>query len=226
MEEKFCQLLEKQFRQYGFPLTSEQIDQLTIYRTELQKWNQHINLTAIDDDADVVYKHFLDSVSVLDHCDLKAGQTVIDVGTGAGFPGMVLKVYIPDIQLTLIEASHKKVSFLKYLVSQLGFDSSVQVIAKRAETCADEIDFMDAYDWVLTRYVASLKKSAKYCLPMLKQTGRWIAYKSREIDSEINQCKNTLQAFRANIECVHNCKITELNRTYIVIRFTDIGSLG
>lgn len=224
MEEKFAQFLQETFSQHGFPLTSDQIEQLTIYRAELQRWNKHINLTAIDDDSDVVYKHFLDSVSVIDHCDLTAGQTIIDIGTGAGFPGVVLKVYIPDIQLTLIEASHKKVSFLKYLVSQLGFDPSIQIIAKRAEICADEDPFMSAYDWVLTRYVASLKNSARYCLPMLKPTGKWVAYKSGDTDEEIAQSENTLKEFEGRIENVHYSNIAQTDRSYIVMSHIGMGS--
>lgn len=224
MEEQFCQLLQETFSQHGFPLTSDQIEQLTIYRTELQRWNEHINLTAINDDVAVIYKHFLDSVSVLDHCDIRTGQTVIDIGTGAGFPGVVLKVYMPDIQLTLIEASLKKVSFLKYLVSRLGFNPSVQIIANRAEICADEDVFMSAYDWVLTRYVASLKDSARYCLPMLKPTGRWVAYKSGETHEEIAQSEDTLEEFEGRIENVHNSNIAQIDRSYIVMSHIGIGN--
>ena len=160
METKFRHQLEAEFNRYGFFLTPEQTEQLTVYRSELKRWNTHINLTALQDDVEIIQKHFLDSVSVLEHCAIEGGNTVIDIGTGAGFPGVVLKIYIPNIRLTLVEASHKKVAFLKYLISQLGLDSSIQVIAKRAETCAESDQFVNAYDWVLTRYVASLAKSA------------------------------------------------------------------
>lgn len=217
METHFRHQLEKVFNRYGFPLTTEQSEQLTIYHTELKRWNARINLTALHDDTEVIYKHFLDSVSVLEHFAIAEGQTVIDVGTGAGFPGVVLKIYIPGICLTLVEASHKKVAFLKYLISQMGLDSSIQVFAERAEICAESDEFVNAYDWVLTRYVASLEKSAKYCLPMLNTTGRWIAYKSGEIDAEINQCKESIHEFGAVVAGVYTSRITQLNRTYIVV---------
>lgn len=223
MEEQFSLLLEKTFSHHGFPLTTEQIEQLTIYRTELQRWNEYINLTAIEDDSDVVYKHFLDSVGVLDHCDLKAGHNVIDIGSGAGFPGVVIKVYMPDIRLTLIEASEKKVSFLKYLVSRLGFDTSVNIFAKRAEMCVDEDRFIRQYDWVLTRYVASLNESARYCLPMLKPTGRWVAYKSGRTEKEIVQSEDTLERLEGKIESVHKSNIAQINRSYLVISRIGIG---
>ncbi len=217
METHFRHQLEEVFNRYGFPLTTEQSERLTMYRTELKRWNARINLTALHDDTEVIYKHFLDSVSVLEHFAIAEGQTVIDVGTGAGFPGVVLKLYVPNIYLTLVEASYKKVAFLKYLISQMGLDSSIQVFAERAEICAESDEFLNAYDWVLTRYVASLENSAKYCLPMLNASGRWIAYKSNEIDAEINQCKEVMHEFGAVVEGVHTSRITQLNRTYVVV---------
>lgn len=217
METQFRHQLEEVFYRYGFPLTTGQIEQLTMYRTELKRWNARINLTALHDDIEVIYKHFLDSVSVLEHFAIEEGQTVIDVGTGAGFPGVVLQIYVPKICLTLIETSHKKVAFLKFLISHLGLDSSIQVFAKRAEICANTEEFVNAYDWVLTRYVASLEKSATYCLPLLNSTGRWIAYKSGETDTEIRQSKEVMQELGAVVEGVHTSRIGQLNRTYIVV---------
>lgn len=224
MEEQFCQLLENEFSRYGFPLDTRQIEQLTIYRTELQRWNTHTNLTAITEDTEIIYRHFLDSVNVLNHCNIRTGDSVVDIGTGAGFPGIVLKIYIPDIKLTLIEVSHKKVAFLRFLISQLGFDSSIKVCAERAEICSQDDQFVNSYDWVLTRYITSLDKSVKYCVPMLKTTGRWIAYKSKETDQEIQQSKDTLKEYGAEIRNVHKSNITHLNRSYIVISRTDIGN--
>ena len=218
METQFQHQLKEVFNHYGFPLTSGQIEQLTVYHTELKRWNTHINLTAIHDDAEVINKHFLDSVSVLEHCAIEDGQKVIDIGTGAGFPGVVLKTYVPSICLTLVETSHKKVAFLKYLIAQLGLDTSIKVFADRAEICAESDVFINAYDWVLTRYVASLEKSATYCVPLLNPTGRWIAYKSGEIDAEISQSEKVMHELGAEIETVRTSRITQLNRTYVVVR--------
>lgn len=224
MEEQFRQLLEEEFPRYGFPLDTKQIEQLTIYRTELQRWNTHTNLTAITEDSEIIYRHFLDSVNVLKHCNIQTGDSVVDIGTGAGFPGIVLKIYIPDIRLTLIEVSHKKVAFLRFLISQLGFDSFIKICAERAEICAQDDQFVNSYDWVLTRYITSLDKSVKYCVPMLKPTGRWIAYKSKETEQEIQQSEDTLKEYGVEIRNVHKSNITHLNRSYIVISRTDIGN--
>lgn len=217
MKTQFQHQLDEVFSKHEFPLTSEQIEQLTVYRTELKRWNTQINLTALHDDSEVIYKHFLDSVSILEHFTISENQEVIDIGTGAGFPGIVIKIYIPSIHLTLVEASQKKVAFLKYLIAQLNLDTSIQVIAERAEICAETDEFINAYDWVLTRYVAALDKSARYCLPLLNATGKWIAYKSTESDTEISHTKKTLHELGAKIENVHTSRITKLKRSYVVV---------
>ncbi len=223
MKTEFQQQLDETFNKHAFPLTSKQIEQLTIYRTELKRWNARINLTALDDDTAVIYKHFLDSISILEHFAISENQEVIDIGTGAGFPGIVIKIYIPSIHLTLVEASQKKVAFLKYLIAQLNLDTSIQVIAKRAEICAETDEFISTYDWVLTRYVASLDTSAHYCLPLLNATGKWIAYKSTEYHTEISHSKKVLHELGAKIENVHTSRILKLNRSYVAVSRINTG---
>ena len=114
---RFEQNLKETFRHYGFPLTEHQAAQFNLFRMELLRWNERINLTAITDDNEIVHKHFLDSLSVLEHISLRSTDSVVDIGTGAGFPGIVLKIYMPELRLTLVESSKKKLSFLKYLVT-------------------------------------------------------------------------------------------------------------
>ena len=179
-----------------------------------------MNLTAITDENEIVHKHFLDALSVLEHITLKKGDAVIDIGTGAGFPGIVLKIYVPDIRLTLVEASKKKGSFLKFLIQQLNLHQkvNVEVLTERAEVCARDPERVGAYDWVFTRYVATLRDSAAYCLPFLKPTGRWVAYKlGREtIDTEIDDSTTHLNALGGNIENVFTNP--GFNRSYVVVR--------
>ena len=216
---KSKQDIEKTFNHYGFPLTAYQAEQLNLYKTELLRWNKHINLTAITDEDEIVHKHFLDSLSVLDHISMKNGDAVIDIGTGAGFPGIVLKIYMPDIQLTLVEASKKKVSFLKFLVPKLKLNQStnVEVLAERAEICAQQQKHIGAYDWVFTRYVATILDSAPYCIPLLKPTGKWVAYKSGEetVKTEVNKSSERLRTLGGTVETV--LKNPKFNRSYIVM---------
>lgn len=211
--------LKETFDQHGFPLTTQQVAQFDRYRTELLRWNKHINLTAITDENEIIHKHFLDSLSVLKHISLKNGDAVIDVGTGAGFPGIVLKIYVPDIRLTLVEASKKKGSFLKFLISRLNLHQKVntEVLTERAEVCARDPDRVGAYDWVFTRYVATIRDSAAYCLPFLKSSGKWVAYKSGKeiINSEIDNSTTHLSALGGCVETVFTN--SKLNRGYVVM---------
>ena len=223
---RFEQYLKETFNHYGFPLTEHQVAQFSLFRTELLRWNEHINLTAITDDDEIVRKHFLDSLRVLKHISLGSGDSVVDVGTGAGFPGIALKIYLPDFRLTLVESSKKKVSFLKYLVAELNRYHivnahqriDVEILAERAEVCAQQQKHIGAYDWVFTRYVAAIRDSAAYCIPLLKPTGKWVAYKSGDetIETEINNSSARCNALGGVVETV--LKNPKFNQNYIVIR--------
>jgi len=235
---KYEKHLKETFSHYGFPLTARQVEQFTRYRSELLRWNAHVNLTAITKDSEILRKHFLDSLSVLDCISLNTGEAVVDIGSGAGFPGVVLKIYVPGIRLTLVEASQKKASFLKFLISRLWLETpdgealsrfdmtagvNVEVLAQRAEICSRQPAYIGAYDWVFTRYVASLAESAAYCLPLLKPNGKWVAYKSGEgtIKTEIRQSEPILSGFDVTVETV--LTNPKFNRNYIVMRRVNTG---
>ena len=216
----YKQHLKETFNRYGFPLTAHQVAQFTQYRDELLRWNARINLTAITDDDEIIHKHFLDSLSVLEYITLRDGDSVVDVGTGAGFPGVVLKIYVPEVRLTLVEASKKKASFLKFIVPQLRLyqAENVAIRAERAEVCAQQPAHIGRYDWVFTRYIATIADSADFCLPLLKQNGKWIAYKSgvETIKTEIDESATRLNTLGGVVETVlTNAKF---NRSYIVMR--------
>lgn len=218
-QQKFAEQLKQTFSRHRFPLTERQVEQLTRYRTELRRWNAVMNLTTITEDVEILEKHFLDSLSVLNHITLTADDAVIDIGTGAGFPGVVLKIYVPDIRLTLVEASQKKASFLKFLISELGLDGTI-VLASRAEECAQQPVHTGAYDWVATRYVASLAESAGYCVPLLKPNGKWVAYKSGVmISTEIRDSEKRLKALGSTVETVFSGENSSAahTRSYIVV---------
>ena len=217
-------ILKETFDQYGFPLTMHQVTQFEQYRNELLRWNTHINLTAITDENEIIHKHFLDSLSILKYISIKNGDAVIDIGTGAGFPGIVLKIHVPDIRLTLVEASKKKGSFLKFLIPKLNLHQqvNVEVLTERAEVCVREPDRAGAYDWVFSRYVATIRDSAAYCMPFLKPTGKWIAYKSGKetIETEINDSATHLSALGGSVETVFTNP--KFNRSYVVMSYVNI----
>ena len=227
MYSQFREELQQILLQYGFPLEPVQLDQFVIYWRELKRWNSRMNMTSIREDREIIIKHFLDSLSVLQCFDIKPGNSVIDIGTGAGFPGLPIKIYIPDIKLVLVEPSSKKVSFLRFLASQLSRNrqpntssswENPRIVGQRAEVCITEGQHITAYDWVLTRYVASLADSAGYCLPLLKPNGMWVAYKSPDVQHEIQQATPKLQSLGGRDQSIINSHIPMLNRTYVAIR--------
>ena len=227
MSNQFREAIQQTLLQHGFPLEPVQLDQFVTYWHELKHWNSRMNLTSIRTDREIIIKHFLDSLSVLQCFDIKPGDSVIDIGTGAGFPGLPIKIYIPDIKLVLVEPSSKKVSFLRFLISQLSRNrqsntssswENPRIVAQRAEECATNSQHITAYDWVLTRYVASLEDSAAYCLPLLKPNGTWVAYKSPDVQHEIQQAAPKLQSLGSRDQSIVNSHIPKLNRTYVAIQ--------
>ncbi len=181
-----------------------------------------MNLTAITEPEAIVHKHFLDSLRVLAHISLDDDAAVIDVGTGAGFPGVVLKIYRPTLRLTLVDSSKKRVSFLKFLVPQLGLPEpvNVDILAVRAEECAEQAEHRGMYDWVFTRYVAAIAESAAYCLPLLKPTGKWVAYKyeSETADAQSETERARLRALGGAVDTVFRNRKSQ--RSYVVMRRT------
>ncbi len=172
----------------GITLTAEQVAAFKLYRSELQAWNRQVNLTAIDDDQGIQIRHFLDSLSCL--LALREGRNasrelqVIDVGAGAGFPGLPLKIVCPSLQLTLLEATGKKVRFLEHLCEQLNL-GDVEVRHGRAETLGQEPEHRERYDWALARAVAEMPILAEYLLPLVRVGGRCLAQKGENAPAEV-----------------------------------------
>ena len=227
MSSQFREELHQTFLQHDFPLEPVQLDQFVTYYRELKHWNSRMNLTSIRNNQEIIEKHFLDSLSVLQCFNIKPGDSVIDIGTGAGFPGLPIKIYIPDIKLVLVEPSLKKTSFLRFLIAQLNRHSQLntsrswenpRIIAQRAEEYIINNQHLTAYDWVLTRYIASIEDSAAYCLPLLKPDGTWIAYKALDVQHEIQQATPKLQSLGGRGEIIVNSHIPQLNRTYVAIK--------
>lgn len=177
-------------RKLGIELTAPQLAAFDLYRRELQEWNSRINLTAVDTDEGIQIRHFLDSLSCLLGLRMslparsKSDVRLIDVGAGAGFPGIPLKIVCPGIQLTLLEATGKKVSFMEYLCNQLKL-SGVRVVHDRAETAGQDEEHRERYDWALARSVAEMPILAEYLLPLVRKGGYCLAQKGENAPAEV-----------------------------------------
>ncbi len=181
---------------YAVCLTADQLKQFDTYYQLLVAWNQKINLTAITDPEGVAVKHFADSLAFFNYCDIPGGGSVIDIGTGAGFPGIVLKIVRPDIQLTLLDSLKKRFLFLEDLLNQLGLEATF--LQGRAEAYGQNLNYRESYDVAVSRAVAQLNTLSEYCLPFVRLSGRFVAFKGGNSDEE------AIQTLGGKLEAVHS----------------------
>lgn len=187
---------------YKIKLSQTQYSQLEKYYKLLCEFNEKMNLTAITDIRGVAVKHFADSLSLLNYADIKEGARIIDVGTGAGFPGVVLKIARPDINLTLLDSLNKRLVFLSGVLSALGLKA--ELVHSRAEDGARKGELRESFDFAVSRAVARLNVLSEYCLPYVKPGGKFTAMKGGGADEEILQAKNAIMTLGG--------KITEVNK--------------
>jgi 16S rRNA (guanine527-N7)-methyltransferase len=175
----------------GVDLSADQLSSFETYRNELLAWNERYNLTAITDPVDVEIKHFLDSLSCLQVAKFRAEQRVVDIGTGAGLPGIPLKIVFPSIHLTLVESIGKKVDFCEHVVAKLGL-IGVEVVHSRAEALGQDQLHRTAYDWALARAVAVAPVLLEYLLPLIRLNGHAILQKGSTGPQEIQSATQAL----------------------------------
>lgn len=172
-------------------LTDEQINQFLIYYEMLVEWNEKMNLTAITEYEDVMKKHFIDSISLIKAYDVSKSVTVIDVGTGAGFPGLALKIAYPNLKVTLLDSLNKRIQFLNAVIETLGL-SDVETVHGRAEDFAKPDKLREKFDLCVSRAVANLSTLSEYCLPFVKVRGQFISYKSEKIVEEMESAQKAI----------------------------------
>lgn len=194
-------LLLESAQALGIALSEAQTDQFMQYLSLLLEWNEKMNLTAITDPVEVVQKHFIDCISVLPHLDLQGGETMIDVGTGAGFPGVPLKIANPALQVTLLDALQKRLTFLDTLTQSLDL-YDVTLVHSRAEDGGQNPDLREQFDLCVSRAVANLAVLLEYCLPFVKVGGKLAALKGPDAAQEIEQAQNALQIVGGKVTAV------------------------
>lgn len=212
---------EKDLDSLGIHLSGQQIEHFLIYYEMLTEWNKVMNLTAITEYEDVMKKHFVDSMSLVKAFDMTKNASIIDVGTGAGFPGLVLKIAFPQLQVTLLDSLHKRIKFLDAVIEKLEL-SGAETIHGRAEDFAKPGKLREKYDLCVSRAVANLSTLSEYCIPFVKVNGFFISYKSEKVLEEASAAEKAISLLGGKIKEQIEFQLpdSDLYRNLVVIEKT------
>ena len=198
MEKDLTQFLSD-LEKLNISLSDQQIQQFMKYYELLVEWNSFMNLTAITEFDEVCKKHFVDSVSLIKAMDLSKELSVIDIGTGAGFPGIPLKIVFPNLKITLLDSLNKRIKFLDTVIEELAL-ANINTLHGRAEDFAKPGKLRETYDLCVSRAVANLSTLSEYCLPYVKVGGFFISYKSEKIDEESEAAKKAISILGGKVK--------------------------
>ncbi len=214
--------LKKHAELLGLSLTDEQAGAFQTYLDLLIKKNEVMNLTAITDPDEAELLHFIDSISLLAKTDIPEGSSLIDIGTGAGFPGIPLKIVRPDLRITLLDSLNKRVLFLQEVINALGL-TGITAVHDRAEDAARKQEHRDQYDFAVSRAVARLGTLVEYDLPFVKPGGCFIAYKSGDVAEEAADAENAIRLLCGKSEETISLTLPEsdIHRSFLIIRKTQ-----
>lgn len=213
------EIFESKLNEIGITLSDKQKEQFDKFYELLVEWNKVMNLTGITEYEEVNEKHFVDSLSIVKAIDMRDVKSVIDIGTGAGFPGIPLKIAFPHLKVVLLDSLNKRINFLNTVIEELGLEN-IQTIHGRAEDFAKQPAYREQFDLCVSRAVANLATLSEYCIPYVEKGGLFVPYKSGEIDEEVEQAKKAVHVLGGKLENVIKFQLpgTEIGRSFVVIK--------
>lgn len=215
--------LEESARKLSIQLTEKQLNQFEIFYDLLIETNQSLNLTAITEMHEVVLKHFIDSIAITNFIDL-SGKKIIDVGTGAGFPGIPLSILLSDAEFLLMDSLQKRLYFIENVIKECGIEN-VKTIHGRAEDIGQNPEYREQFDYCVSRAVASLPVLLELCTPFVKVGGSFISYKSELLEEELNQSRHALLVLNSELEEQYKYSIPDSDFYRVLAVFSKKGKL-
>ena len=201
MKNDFINILKKEAKNRNIELTDKALERFELYKNLMLEWNEKMNLTAITDEYQIIMKHFIDCLEITKY--MSGNEKVIDVGTGAGFPGIVIAIYFENINITLLDSLNKRLIFLEEVVKNLNL-KNVNIVHARAEEFAHKDEYRNKYDLVVSRAVANLSNLLEYDVGYLKLNGKLLLLKGDNVNDEINTSKNTFNVLGCKIENIYD----------------------
>ncbi|MBQ1992386.1 MAG: 16S rRNA (guanine(527)-N(7))-methyltransferase RsmG [Clostridia bacterium] len=213
--ENFNEALIAGMKRFNIELTEEQINRFNIYCNMLIEWNSKMNLTAIKEPTEIAVKHFVDSCSVLNYVKIKKNAKVIDIGTGAGFPGIPLKILREDLDITLLDSLNKRLVFLNEVAKELNLE--LNTVHSRAEDLGRQENHREQYDIAISRAVAPLNVLSEYSIPFVRKGGRFISMKGPNVQSEIDEAKKGIRILGGKCNNVVQFSIGDNSRSIVIV---------
>ena len=212
------EILTKGCQAFGISVTERQTEQFLAYYDLLIEWNKVMNLTAITEFEEVMSKHFVDSCALGKAVELDGKKRLLDVGTGAGFPGIPLKIICPELEVVLLDSLNKRVKFLNEVIERLGL-TGITAIHGRAEDIAKQKEYRGSFDLVVSRAVANLSSLSEYCIPFVKTGGLFVPYKSGSVDLELSEAEKAIKVLGGEYRDTVRFTLpdTDIDRTLVVI---------
>jgi 16S rRNA (guanine527-N7)-methyltransferase len=215
---EYFDILNKASNNEGLEYNEKKHGQFMRYKELIKEWNEKVNLTAIKEDEEIVKKHFIDSMKVFKFDKLKDAKSVIDIGTGGGFPGIPMKIMKPEINIVLLDSLNKRIKFLNEVIKELNLEG-IKAIHGRAEDFAQEVEYRGKFDVAVSRAVANLTVLSEFCIPYVKVGGYFVAMKGPAVEEEIKQSKNAIRMLGGRVEHIEKVQIedSDLNHNLVII---------